>query len=87
MELKRRLKSQRIKSCVLDYIVPTKGTIATTMHKLKGKEFDYVLILSMFGETFYSQADESELDGRRLLYVSLTRAPAIPGAPLMGRKQ
>jgi DNA helicase-2/ATP-dependent DNA helicase PcrA len=74
LQLRSKVKNHRIQSCVMDCIVPMMGTIATTMHKLKGKEFDYVAILAMSEDTFYSQSDESELDGRRLLYVSLTRA-------------
>jgi len=74
IQLKSRVKNQRIRSCVLDYITPKRATIATSMHKLKGKEFDYVAIYSIPNDQFYSSPEESDLDGRRLLYVSLTRA-------------
>ena len=74
IRLKKKLTNERLQRCVFQRVIPLKGRVATTMHKLKGKEFDYVMLLTMPGEKFYSPREESELDGRRLLYVTLTRA-------------
>jgi DNA helicase II / ATP-dependent DNA helicase PcrA len=72
-QLKNKIRNERLQRCILDTLVPVKGVVATTMHKLKGKEFDYVAVLAMYGDKFYS-SDETDLDAKRLLYVSLTRA-------------
>ena len=72
--LKSKISNDRQNRCILQRVAPIRGRIVTTMHKLKGKEFDYVAVLAMPDEKFYKQGEESELDGRRLLYVALTRA-------------
>lgn len=73
-QFRRKLTNERLQRCVIQRVTPIKGRVVATMHKLKGKEFDYVIILAMPGDIFRSSEDELELDARRLLYVSLTRA-------------
>lgn len=70
---KWKLNNMRLQQSVLQRVMPIKGRVVATMHKLKGKEFDYVLLVAMPKDKFYS-AGESEIDGRRLVYVGLTRA-------------
>ncbi|HVN97272.1 MAG TPA: UvrD-helicase domain-containing protein [Syntrophorhabdaceae bacterium] len=71
--LKWKLNNIGLHQSVLQRAKPIRGRVVTTTHKLKGKEFDYVMLVAMPKEKFYS-AGESEVDGRRLLYVGLTRA-------------
>jgi DNA helicase II / ATP-dependent DNA helicase PcrA len=73
-QFKTKLKNERLQRCVIQRVTPIKGRVVATMHKLKGKEFDYVAIFAGPGDTFKSRRDEPEIDARRLLYVSLTRA-------------
>ena len=73
-QFRRKLTNERLQRCVIQRVTPIKGRVVATMHKLKGKEFDYVILLAMPGDIFRSSEDEPELDARRLLYVSLTRA-------------
>lgn len=72
--LENKLQNERQQRCILQRVVPIKGRVVATMHKLKGKEFDYVALLTMPGEKFYKAPEETEIDARRLLYVGLTRA-------------
>ena len=71
--LKNRLSSLRVRQCVLERVQPTRGLVSSTLHKLKGKEFDYVCIVTVANDTLRSQG-ETEQDARHLLYVALTRA-------------
>ena len=71
--LKRRLSAARVQQCVLERVQPMRGLVSSTMHKLKGKEFDYVCIVTMAGDPLRSSG-ESEQDARRLMYVALTRS-------------
>jgi DNA helicase-2/ATP-dependent DNA helicase PcrA len=52
-----------------------------TMHGAKGREFDAVAIIDLFdGHVPFYKAepgDEIEEEGRRLLYVALTRAKKV----------
>jgi DNA helicase-2/ATP-dependent DNA helicase PcrA len=73
-QFKTKLTNERLQRCVMQRVTPIKGRVVTTMHKLKGKEFDYIIVLAGPGDTFKSGQDELEIDARRLLYVSLTRA-------------
>jgi DNA helicase-2/ATP-dependent DNA helicase PcrA len=72
--LENKVNNERQQRCILQRVVPIKGRVVATMHKLKGKEFDYVALVTMPGEKFFKEPDETELDARRLLYVGLTRA-------------
>jgi hypothetical protein len=73
-QFKTKLTNERLQRCVMQRVTPIKGRVVATMHKLKGKEFDYVAVLAGPGDTFKSGQDEPGIDARRLLYVSLTRA-------------
>ena len=73
-QFKTKLTKERLQRCVMQRVTPIKGRVVATMHKLKGKEFDYIAVLAGPGDTFKSGQDEPEIDARRLLYVSLTRA-------------
>lgn len=73
-QFKTKLTNERLQRCVMQRVTPIKGRVVATMHKLKGKEFDYVAVLAGPNDTFKSGQDEPEIDARRLLYVSLTRA-------------
>lgn len=73
-QFKTKLKNERLQRCVMQRVTPIKGHVVATMHKLKGKEFDYVAVLSGPNDAFKSGQDEPDVDARRLLYVSLTRA-------------
>jgi len=50
-----------------------RGIVSSTLHKLKGREFDYVCIVTWSGDKLRS-TNEDESDARRLMYVALTRA-------------
>jgi len=85
-KFKSKLTNERLQRCVMQRVTPIKGRVVATMHKLKGKEFDYVAILAGPGDTFKSRQDEPEIDARRLLYVSLTRARYDARILYMGSK-
>ena len=72
--LDNKLNSERQQKCILQRVVPIKGRVISTLHKLKGKEFDYVALVTMSGEKFFKEPEETDLDARRLIYVGLTRA-------------
>lgn len=72
--LENRLHQERQNRCILQRVTPIRGRIVSTMHRLKGKEFDYVILVTMSDEKFFREPEETELDARRLLYVALTRA-------------
>jgi len=71
--LKARVAAERVRQTVMETTLPPRGIVASTLHKLKGREFDYVCIVAKSGDSFSSKGG-SELDARRLLYVGLTRA-------------
>jgi len=71
---RRKLANEKLQRCIIQRVTPIKGLVVATLHKLKGKEFDYVIILAMPGDIFRAGNDEPEIDARRLLYVGLTRA-------------
>ena len=73
-QFRSKLTNERLQRCVIQRVTPIKGRVVATMHKLKGKEFDYVVILAGPNDIFRSSQDEPEIDARRLMYVSLTRA-------------
>ena len=72
--LENKLHNERQQRCILQRVIPIKGRVVATMHRLKGKEFDYVALVTMSGEKFFKEPGETDLDARRLLYVGLTRA-------------
>ena len=71
--LRAQLSAERLRTDVLERVIPTRGIISSTLHKLKGREFDYVCVVTRSGDTLRSKAEE-ESDARRLVYVALTRA-------------
>ena len=85
-QFKTKLTNGRLQRCVMQRVTPIKGRVVATMHKLKGKEFDYVAVLAGPKDTFKSGQDEPEIDARRLLYVSLTRARYDARILYMGSK-
>jgi len=85
-KLKSKITNERLQRCVMQRVTPIKGRVVATMHKLKGKEFDYVAVLAGPHDIFRSSQDELEIDTRRLLYVSLTRARYDARILYMGSK-
>lgn len=71
--LQERLSSERLQRDVLETVVPVRGIISSTLHKLKGREFDYIGIVTVYNDKLRN-ANDSEKDARRLMYMALTRA-------------
>lgn len=71
--VRTRLSTERIQIDILDKVMPTRGIVSSTLHKLKGREFDYVCVVTQLGDKLRSK-DDDEIDARRLMYVALTRA-------------
>ena len=71
--LRDKLVAERLRRDVLERVRPVRGIVSSTLHKLKGREFDYVCVVTHSGEKLHNQR-ETEADARRLMYVALTRA-------------
>lgn len=71
--LRDRVSAERVRQTVEETVLPPRGIISSTLHKLKGREFDYVCVVATSGDRFMG-AQSTEQDARRLLYVALTRA-------------
>jgi superfamily I DNA/RNA helicase len=71
--LREKISSERLQRDVLETILPMHGIISSTLHKLKGREFDYVGIVTVYDDKLRNASD-SEKDARRLMYMALTRA-------------
>lgn len=71
--LQERLSSERLQREVLEVVAPMRGIISSTLHKLKGREFDYICIVTIHNDKLCGDGSP-EKDARRLMYVALTRA-------------
>lgn len=71
--VRNKLSAERVQMGILERIIPARGIISSTLHKLKGREFDYVCIVTQMGDKLMSKSDD-ETDARKLMYVALTRA-------------
>lgn len=71
--LREKLSEERLQRDILETILPIRGIVSSTLHKLKGREFDYVGIVTVHDDKLRSSGD-SEKDARRLMYMALTRA-------------
>lgn len=71
--LQERLSSEKLQRDVLETIVPVRGIISSTLHKLKGREFDYIGVVTVYDDKLRN-ANDPEKDARRLMYMALTRA-------------
>lgn len=71
--LQDKLVAERLRHDVLERVVPVRGIVSSTLHKLKGREFDYVCVVIRSGDKLRG-TNEDESDARRLMYVALTRA-------------
>jgi DNA helicase-2/ATP-dependent DNA helicase PcrA len=71
--LQDKLAAERLRRDVLERVVPVRGIVSSTLHKLKGREFDYVCVVTRGGDKLRG-TNEDESDARRLIYVALTRA-------------
>ena len=67
------LVAERLQRDIIEQVKPPHGITSSTLHKLKGREFDYVCIVTR-GKDKLRGAKASEKDARRLMYVALTRA-------------
>jgi DNA helicase-2/ATP-dependent DNA helicase PcrA len=45
--LRRRLSDSRVHECIVQRAQPMRGRVSSTLHKLKGKEFDYVCVVTL----------------------------------------
>jgi DNA helicase-2/ATP-dependent DNA helicase PcrA len=71
--LRDKLAAERLRRDVLERVTPVRGIVSSTLHKLKGREFDYVCVVTRSGDRLRG-TNEDESDARRLMYVALTRA-------------
>ena len=71
--LQERLSSEKLQRDVLETVIPVRGIISSTLHKLKGREFDYIGVVTVYDDKLRN-ANDSEKDARRLMYMALTRA-------------
>ena len=71
--LREKLRAEKLRVDVQEWVAPPRGIASSTLHRLKGREFDYVCVVTRAAETLHGR-DGDEADARRLMYVALTRA-------------
>lgn len=72
--LREQLSGEKLRRDVIERLLPSRGIVSSTLHKLKGREFDYICIVTRSGDRLgASDARGDDSEARRLLYVALTR--------------